>query len=596
LFKKKNIDRLYYSNPTVHGIIKDAPSVHMARHLLNGYLTTITTMLSRESHRLEPLEWSTQNHCIQTFRKIVSARSEIISRHSILKLLIHLARGEFEKLPPDLNDGFFQEAIHLFLGMQGRSGIYDQEPFPEYAKKHGREAGILRSNQLDEMAEVCHRTIQRYPTGLDPNIVAVRRRNRRRILSVLGGSESDWNDPKWQMRHVIRNADQLESLIQLKSEEKEAIERARENRLPFGVTPYYVSLMDREPHRRKDHAVRAQVIPPMSYVDAMIRHKKKLHSSDFMLENDTSPIDLITRRYPMIVILKPFNTCSQICVYCQRNWEINDVLAPRAKAPRAKLMEAIQWIREHPMVREVLVTGGDPLVMVDKQVDEVLYHLSEIDHVERIRIGSRTPVVLPMRISDALIRILAGYHIPGRREITLVTHFEHAYEVTPEALESVQKFKRCGMSVYNQAVFTIENSRRFELGALRRVLRLIGVDNYYTFSTKGKEETEAYQVPMARLRQEVKEEARLFSGLVRTDEPVYNVPGLGKNYVRALQHHSILTILPNGRRVYEFHPWEKNLSLADTYIDVDVSIHDYLKALKKRGENPEDYRSIWYYY
>jgi lysine 2,3-aminomutase len=77
---------------------------------------------------------------------------------------------------------------------------------------------------------------------------------------------------------------------------------------------------------------------------------------------------------------------------------------------------------------------------------------------------------------------------------------------------------------------------------------------------------------------------------------VYNVPGLGKNYIRALQHHSILTIMPDGRRVYEFHPWEKNLSLAETYVDTDVSIYDYLKRLKLRGEDTGDYRTIWYYY
>ena len=234
--------------------------------------------------------------------------------------------------------------------------------------------------------------------------------------------------------------------------------------------------------------------------------------------------------------------------------------------------------------------------MSDSRVDAILSRLAEIDHVERIRIGSRTPVVVPQRITDSLMDVVARYHEPGRREMALVTHFEHPYEITPEAMQAVQRFRMRGMSVYNQAVFTVENSRRFELVTLRRMLRMIGVEPYYTFSTKGKEETKRYRVPMARLRQEIKEEARLVPGLVRTDEPVYNVPGLGKNYLRALQHHSLLTVLPDGRRVYEFHPWEKYLSLAETYIDTDVSIFDYLQELKRRGEKPEDYRTIWYYY
>ena len=192
--------------------------------------------------------------------------------------------------------------------------------------------------------------------------------------------------------------------------------------------------------------------------------------------------------------------------------------------------------------------------------------------------------------------VIVKYRIPGRRTMAMVTHFEHPYEITPEAMHAVQQFRMRGISVYNQAVFTIENSRRFELAALRRALRMIGVEPYYTFNTKGKEETKNYRVPLARLRQEIKEEARLLPGLIRTDEPVYNVPGLGKNYLRAQQHHSILSILPDGRRVYEFHPWEKNLSLADTYIDTDVSISEYLNELKIRGEDPEDYKSIWYYF
>jgi len=98
------------------------------------------------------------------------------------------------------------------------------------------------------------------------------------------------------------------------------------------------------------------------------------------------------------------------------------------------------------------------------------------------------------------------------------------------------------------------------------------------------------------LLQEQKEEARLLPGSVRTDEIVFNVPRLGKNYLRAVQHHDIISILPDGRRVYEFHPWEKKLSLIDTYTYTDVPIYDYLKRLKATGEDISLYKSIWYYY
>jgi lysine 2,3-aminomutase len=163
-------------------------------------------------------------------------------------------------------------------------------------------------------------------------------------------------------------------------------------------------------------------------------------------------------------------------------------------------------------------------------------------------------------------------------------------------MQAIQRFRSYGMEVYNQLVYTFYNSRRFEAALLRHKLRLIGVTPYYTFNTKGKEETDDYRVPIARLLQEQHEEARLMPGTVRTDEIVFNVPRLGKNYLRAKQHHDIISILPDGRRVYEFHPWEKKLFLVDTYVHKDVSIHSYLRRLKEAGEDITEYKTIWYYY
>jgi len=319
-------------------------------------------------------------------------------------------------------------------------------------------------------------------------------------------------------------------------------------------------------------------------------------SMDFMLERDTSPIEGITRRYPGIVILKPVLTCPQICVYCQRNWEISDACQPDAVLGEAAMNKALQWIADTPEISEVLITGGDPFLLSNEKLENLLLRLSQIDHVERIRIGTRMLVTLPQRVTDVLVRDISHFHKPGRREVVIVTHFEHPYEVTPQAMDAVQKFRCCGISVYNQQVFTFYNSRKFESVALRKALRLIGVTPYYTFNTKGKEETADYQVPLVRLLQEQKEEARLMPGTLRTDEVVFNVPGLGKNYLRANQHHDMISILPNGRRVYEFHPWEKKLELADTYVYTDVSIYDYLQRLKAIGENLSDYKTIWYYY
>jgi lysine 2,3-aminomutase len=315
-----------------------------------------------------------------------------------------------------------------------------------------------------------------------------------------------------------------------------------------------------------------------------------------MGEHDTSPVDMITRRYPRIVVLKPYPSCAQICVYCQRNWELEHVPRRAAEPSWNRLQKAMSWLEEREDVSEVLVTGGDPLIMNDNIIEGILSRLSKIRHVERIRFGTRVPVVLPQRITERLSDVLEKYHRPGRREICVVTHFEHPYEVTPESMHAVQQLRKRGISVYNQQVFTIENSRRFETVSLRLALRKIGVDPYYTFNAKGKDETRSFRIPMARLLQERKEEARLFPGLTRTDEAVFNLPRLGKNYLSHWQDRDLIMIRPDGGRVYEFHPWEKYIAAKNTYLHVDVPILEYLQELERRGENKKDYKTIWYYF
>jgi lysine 2,3-aminomutase len=201
-----------------------------------------------------------------------------------------------------------------------------------------------------------------------------------------------------------------------------------------------------------------------------------------------------------------------------------------------------------------------------------------------------------MRITGELADMLAGYIEPGRREIALMTHFEHPYEVTPESMKAIQNLRSRGIPVYNQTVFTMENARKFEMVSLRKAIRSIGVDPYYTFNAKGKEETRAYRVPIARLVQEQAEEARLSPGLDRTDEAVFNIPRIGKSYLRAGQDHEVISVLPNGARVYEFFPWDHGFADTRPYFHEDVPILDFLVEMYRRGENPEEYDSIWYYF
>jgi lysine 2,3-aminomutase len=589
--------RLREASPQIVSIIARSRSLEEARRRLYRFLGGRQRALEVGLERVQFLERANMRECLVVFRNILAKRNEKITGVSTLCYLYHLIKGDQVQTMWSVTEDFVEELVHLFKGIAGRSGIYDQQRRPAFLDMRGRKAAQARSQVLDGLCSSMNRFLARYPSGLDPKVVRERRRHRRRILSYFRGQMKDWNDWRWHLRHVIRDEGTLGSLVELTEEETRQIKCARANGIPFGITPFYLSLMDAEPGRGRDAAIRAQVIPPESYVSWMIKHRKdREFSADYMGEHDTSPIDLITRRYPQIVALKPYNSCPQICVYCQRNWEIHQVLGPRAQASQRALREALAWIRSHQSIREVLITGGDPLVMSDKKLAVLLEELSRIDHVERIRVGTRLLVTIPQRFTPALVGLLAKYHLPCRREMVVVTHVEHLYELTPEMVRAVSRIRRQGISVYNQLVLTSQNSRRFESAALRRQLRLIGIEPYYTFVAKGKEETEFYRTPIARLLQEKREEIRLFSGMVRTDHAVFNVPRLGKSYLIAWQDHDVIMLTPDGRRVYEFFPWERNISPVDTFIHVDVSISGYLRRLEEMGEDREDYKTIWYYF
>jgi lysine 2,3-aminomutase len=581
--------------PPLREILLSGESIQTKRENFYGFLSRQLTA-SFDSDTPHSLEWILTREVIQVFWNLLSTRSERLAGFSLFEYLNNLLeKDHFSSLASPTAD-FFAELEHLVRGVMGRTNIYPIAP-PAYTKYEGKRAAKLRSADLSRMARDSKRFTDRYACGLENDVIRRRSNNRSRILQYFNATGRDWQRWKWHTRNIIRDPDTLKALVELRPEEYEAVHLARQHKLPFGITPYYLSLMDRKSGSPFDRTIRAQVIPSLHYIRTVLSYGKHPEiSQDFMLEHNTSPIEGITRRYPKIVIIKPVLTCPQICVYCQRNWEIEDVYSTGAILGRKTLDRAISWITDTPEINEVLVTGGDPLILSNAAIEDLLLKLSRIPHLERIRIGTRTPVTLPQRITDSLMDSISRFHRPGKLEVLVVTHFEHPYEITPQAMAAIQQFKRRGMDVYNQLVYTYFNSRRFEAVVLRHRLKMIGVSPYYTFNTKGKEETNDFRVPIARLLQEQKEEARLQPGSVRTDEIVFNVPGLGKNYLRARQHHDVISILPDGCRVYEFHPWEKKLALADTYVYKDVSIYQYLKRLRADGENPSDYRTIWYYY
>ncbi len=606
--KNKQKDRLWSIMPEIFEILTDSKELKEARTRLFNFCKDLEWTYREGEKPLHKLDYSITLEAIRVFTNLLSLRNEKIAGFSTLQYLWELANKESEI---QVSEGFIEECKHLFLAMAGKANIArgwlgpilekDGIKMIDFQKIKGREAGQARSEYLDHLYNKVNDFLDRYPSGLDESLIAQRKENVQKIIEYFSASEDDWYDYQWQVKHIFKDdqgLEQLKQLIPMTDEDIKAIELSLKYGIPFGITPYYLSLFDFSRADRKfDYQVRSQVIPPMHYVSSMEEHRQeRSYYFDFMGEHDTSPEELITRRYPMICILKPYDTCPQICIYCQRNWEITGPMLPEAMPTKEQIDKALAWFSDHPAIRDVLVTGGDPLTLDDELIKYIMDRLCSFKHVVNIRWGSRIFVTLPYRITNHLADLLAKYVEPGKRNVAMVTHIESASEVTPDLTEAVRKIRNKGIYVYNQLVYTLETSRRFQNASTRIAMKKAGVDPYYTFYPKGKAETKDYLVPVARLWQERKEEARLLPGIFRTDEPVFNVPRLGKNHVRAWQDRELIALTPEGQRVYLWHPWEKGIAPVEPYVYRDIVISEYLKELKDRGEDIDEYSSIWYYY
>jgi len=467
---KSLIKELWRENPEVFKLLKECEDLEEARKKLFKFSKDLEWKYREGEEVLHKLEYATALEAIKVFNNLISLRNEKIAGFSTLGHLRGLTKDN-QEITEEANDGFLEEFIHLFKAMKGKAGISsgwlrpllekDGVKIVDFAKIKGREAGTSRSNYLDKLYEKVHSFIDRYPSGCDDKLIKEREENRQKILDYFGATIDDWNDYYWHLKHIFQDKDDLEKLkklVPLTEEDIKAIEIAIENKIPFGITPYYLSLFDfSRSDRKNDYQVRSQVIPPIHYVTLMKEHRKeRSYYFDFMGEHDTSPEELITRRYPMISILKPYDTCPQICVYCQRNWEITGPMMPEAVPSKESLDKALDWFAKHTSMKDVLITGGDPLALGDKQIKYIMDRLCRMEHVINIRWASRTPVTLPMRTTDELTKLIGSYLKPGKRNICVVTHIEGASEVTPELAEAVMKFRRQGIYVYNQLVYTLE--------------------------------------------------------------------------------------------------------------------------------------------
>lgn len=276
--------------------------------------------------------------------------------------------------------------------------------------------------------------------------------------------EALWRDWRWQLRNRISTAEELAGLIDLTPEERAGLQAAP-GLFRVGITPYYLSLID--PHH-PFCPVRLQVIPTAEEAtEAQGEYRDPLG------EDALSPVTGLVHRYPDRVLLLALDRCAIYCRHCNRR----RMVGQESPISQEELERALDYIRAHPQIRDVLISGGDPLTLSTERLERILQRLREIPHIDFIRIGTRVPVCLPMRVDEALCAMLRKYH-----PLYINTHFNHPRELTPEAKQACALLADAGIPLGNQTVLLRRvNSSARTLEALFRGLLRMRVRPYYLF-------------------------------------------------------------------------------------------------------------------
>ena len=249
---------------------------------------------------------------------------------------------------------------------------------------------------------------------------------------------SHWKDWRWQLQHSVRDIDIFEKLLGIKfaAEERKQLDETVK-KFPLSITPYYLSLIDTDNY--KNDPIYKQAFPSVSEL-----HIGNYEMCDPLDEDKDSPVPGITHRYPDRVLFQVCGVCSMYCRHCTRKRKVGDVDVIPSKE---EIAMGIEYIKNTPVIRDVLLSGGDPFLLSDKNIDWILTEIRKIPSVEVVRIGTRTPVVLPYRITDDLVDILKKHH-----PLWVNTHFNHPREITASSKEALGKLADAGIPLGNQTV------------------------------------------------------------------------------------------------------------------------------------------------
>jgi len=286
-------------------------------------------------------------------------------------------------------------------------------------------------------------------------------------------SEQEWKDWKWQIRNRFKTIEDLKKIIKLQNEE--TLKKVSEI-YHFGTTPYYIFLADRQ---NPNDPILKQILPDEKEIDENYQQGAFL---DPFLEDEKSPVEGLTHRYPDRVLFRATNFCSVYCRHCMRKRMFLEDERSRTKQEYDRMFE---YIKSNKNIKEVLVSGGDPLTLPNSKLEYIIKNLYEIDHIDVIRIGSRELVANPFRFYDEeLLEIFYKYD-----KVWLVTHFNHPNEITSETKKAVKNILSTGTPVLNQTVLLKDiNDDKYTIENLMRELLKVKIKPYYLFHcdpTKG---------------------------------------------------------------------------------------------------------------
>ncbi|MDO4965807.1 MAG: KamA family radical SAM protein [Lachnospiraceae bacterium] len=296
------------------------------------------------------------------------------------------------------------------------------------------------------------------------------------LMSYFNATEEEWNDWHWQLKNRISSVNLLTKFINLSESQIKMFEDVSK-KYRWAVTPYYLSLMD---YSNMSDPINLLGLP----TEAELNDQGEL---DPMNEEYTNPAPCITRRYPNRLIINVTSSCAAFCRHCQRRRRIGE--CDRIESEE-NIEAAINYIKETKEIRDVLITGGDPLMLPDELLENIISKVRAIPHVEIIRLGTRLPATMPQRITDNLCDMLKKYH-----PLFINIQFDHPYELTKEAVAACEKLAFAGIPLGNQMVFLRGiNNDKYIVQLLNEGLLKARVKPYYIFHPKQVQGTKHFEI------------------------------------------------------------------------------------------------------